>query len=156
MKRALVATAAMSALVLVAGPAAANGPPRTIEFTDTFEAFNPCTGEPHMVTGNFTLREHAFDNEAGNRHHFNIQFFIDVVTDDGFSGKAVGPDIDNGAGLFEDEEGTGMFQSIINVNLSNDAGQRIKVHGNLHFNQVDGVPIAEVDNFSERCVGKPT
>lgn len=154
MRRAFVAMAALCALVLVAGPAAANGPPTVIEFTDTFEALNPCTGDPHMVTANFTLREHAFDNEAGNRHHFNIQFFIDAVTDDGFSGRAVGPDIDNGSGLFEGEEGTGMFQSIVNVNLSNDAGQRINIHGNFHFNQVDGQPIAIVDNFSERCVGK--
>jgi hypothetical protein len=102
-----------------------------------------------------TLRIHDFDNEAGNRHHGNVQFFFDVVTDQGFSGQGVGPDIDNGNGLFGDPEMTGIFQSIFNLNLSNDAGQRFKIHGNVHFNQVDGELKAMVVNDSEKCVGKP-
>jgi hypothetical protein len=154
-RRLSVAAAALMLGVMAAGPAAANGPPVEIVFVEVFDAFNACLGGDEEVTATFTLTEHAFNNEAGNRHHANVQFRIDVETSAGFSGFGIGPDIDNGDGLFGDPEGTGMFQSIFNLNLSNDAGQRFKIHLNVHFNQVDGELKAFVDNFSEKCVGKP-
>jgi hypothetical protein len=154
-KRSLSSTIGVAVLLLVGGPAAAEGPPTMILAQDQVTGSNPCTGEGHTLTFDIVILEHLFDNEAGHRHHENSLFFIEVTTDDGFSGRSVGTFIDNGAGLFSEEEGTGVLQNTFNINLSNDAHQRIKVHGNLHFNQVDGEVIAFVDTFSLRCAGKP-
>jgi len=157
MRRLTVAVAVLMLGVLAAAPAAANGPPEEETFVDVFDAFNVCLGAEEEVTATLTLTVHAFDNEAGNRHHFNVQFRFDVETSGGFSGFATGPDIDNGDGLFGDLETTGMFQSIFNLNISNDdTHQRLKTHGIFHINQVDGEVKAFVDTFeSEKCVGKP-
>ena len=155
MKRFLPVSIGLAVLLLVGGPAAADGPPTVILAQDQIIGPNPCTGEDHTLTFDIVILEHTFDNEAGDRHHENSLFYIDVTTDDGFSGRSVGTFIDNGAGLFSEEEGTGMLQNTFNINLSNDAHQRMKVHGNLHFNQVDGEVIAFMDTFSFRCAGKP-
>jgi hypothetical protein len=155
MTRSLATMFAVCAVLVVGGPAAANGPPEVILAQDAFVDVNPCTGEPATVMLDIVILSHAFDNEAGNRHHMNSIGFVDVTTDDGFSGRQVGVDIDNGKGLSGEEEGTGMLQSVVNANLSNGEGQRILVHFTLHLNQVDGVVIAFAADFSARCAGKP-
>jgi len=147
LKRFLAATIALSALLLVGGPAAAKGPPDIVSFEDEVVAVNPCTGEVHTLFLSLSLRIHEFNNEAGDRHHFNIHESIDIETSDGFSGTLVGAVIDNGAGLFGSEETTGMFAAAENAVLSNPAtGQRIRFQFHDHLTLVDMELI--VDNFT--------
>lgn len=142
-------------LGLMAGPGSAKAPPEVITFeAEPFTDINPCTGEEHTIFSTLTLRIHEFEVETSERHHFNIQFFVDVRTSDGFSGKVVGPDIDNGSGLFGGEEGTGMFATMANGVISNpDTGQRFRVHVNGHFVQVNGVPKVDSFVFELDCLG---
>lgn len=154
MKRFLVATIVLSALLLVGGPAAAKGPPEVVSFEDQVVAVNPCTGEVHTLFLSLSLRIHEFNNEAGDRHHFNIHESIDIETSDGFSGTLVGAVIDNGARLFGSEETTGMFAAVENAVLSNPVtGQRIRFQMNVHVVLVDMELI--VDNFTliPECLG---
>lgn len=140
---------------VVATPAATGGPPEIVTFEDQFDDVNPCSGEVHTLFSTVTLRVHQFDNEAADRHHANIQFFVQISTSDGFSGTVVGPDIQNGAGLFGSEEGTGMFASMANGVLSNpQTKQRIRVHGNIHVTQVNMVAIVDNFTFVLECLGR--
>lgn len=155
MRRLMTAAVVAGFVLLMTAPAGAKGPIEVVTFPIEFTETNPCTGADHVVSGLLTLRIHEFELDDPARHHFNVQFFFDIETDDGFSGRGVGPDVDNGFGGFEDLENTGMFQSIANVNLSNDDHQRIKVHFHVHVNQIDGEPVAVVERISVRCTGKP-
>ncbi len=157
MKRAFVAAAALAVVLVAAGPAAAKGPPVVVTVPPfTFPDVNPCTGVPHDVTIALTLRIHEFELTDPERHHFNIQFYADIATSDGFSGRGTGPDIDNGAGLFGAETG-GMFTSIIAAQLRNPTtGQKFRVNGNFHFTDrdADGIPEAFVDHLVLDCLGR--
>ena len=154
MKRIVTAAVlGLTILTLVVGIAGANGPPFVITFDDAFQAINPCTGELEDVDATLTLKIHEFERQNPDRHHANVQFWFDIETSGGFSGTAVGPDIDNGAGLFADPESQGMFTSIFNGVLSNGDGQRFRLHFNFHITIVDGVPTAFVDNMAEACLG---
>ena len=63
-------------------------------------------------------------------------------------------DIDNGDGLFEGEEGTGMFAVVGNGVIANpDTGERIRVRLNFYFVQVGGVPKVESFVFVLECLG---
>ena len=59
---ALVVTMFLAATTIGTPPAAADAP-SSFDFSDTFPAVNPCTGEPHLVTINFFGRVH----EHGDR-----------------------------------------------------------------------------------------
>jgi hypothetical protein len=164
MNRKLIATLCVSAALVVAmgvAPAAANGPP-VIEVEEfEYQDVNPCTGEEHTFFVRMTVRIHEFDNEGGNRHHYNTQVTFEGTTSDGFAGTVVGPDVHNHTGpagepsIFEDEEGTGMFAGTGNGVFSNkETGQRFRYKVHAHFTLVNGV--VKVDNFSEtyECLGK--
>lgn len=154
MKRFLAAMIALSTVLLVVGPAAAKGPPEIVTFEDEVVAVNPCTGEGHTLFLSLSLRIHEFNNEAGDRHHFNIHESIDIETSDGFSGRLVGAVIDNGEGLFGSEETTGLVAAVENAVISNpETGQRIRFQMNVHVILVDREPI--VDNFTLvlECLG---
>lgn len=146
---------ALAVSLALAAPGLATAPPETVTVEDTFSAVNPCTGKRHRVTATVTLTVHAFELTDPDRHHANVQFKGTFVTSDGFAGQFTGPDIDNGAGLFEDPEGDGIFTSILNVKGTNESGQIISIHLNFHVTLVKGEVVAFVDNFSERCVGAP-
>lgn len=124
-----------------------------IAFTD----FNPCTGADDDFFGTETLTIHFFELDTDPvRHHFNIQFRFDLETAAGFSGFGVGPVVDNGTpepGAANEEF---SFTVIRNFNLSNESGQRLKVHYNFHLTIRNGVVVRSlVDNFSVKCVGTP-
>lgn len=158
MKRSLVLGIVPAAVVLMVAvsmaPATAKGPPEIVEGEFSFEDVNPCTGEEHEVTVGFTDRVHEFDNEAGNRHHANVHSVARTTTSDGFSGKVVVQFVDNGAGLFGEEEGKGMLVDRFSGVISNpDTGQRFRVHLNAHITVVDGVLIVDRDTFVAECLG---
>jgi hypothetical protein len=124
-----------------------------------FTTFNPCTGTVEDFFGTITLTVHFFQLEDPLRHHFNVLGRADLESASGFSGFAVGPDVDNGTlepGA-EDEEFS--FTSIGNFNLSNDeTGQRLMIHFNFHITirkdkKGELVVRSLVDNFSARCAG---
>ena len=142
-------------LVLTAGSASAKGKPVVITFSDVSTEFNPCTLAEEDVVTTLTLRIHEFELNDPDRHHFNVQFRLDIETSGGFSGFGVGPDIDNGAGLFGAET-RGTFTSIFNGKLRNESGQMVSLHGNFHVTEVGGELRAFVNNFRETCVGKPS
>lgn len=143
-------------LVVMGDAASAKEKPGEDVFTFSDTVFNPCTELAHDVFGTFTGRPHPFELNDPDRHHFNGVFRIELATSDGFSGFAVGGDIDNGAGLFGAEEGRGMVTSHFNAKLRNAAGQIISVHGTFHLSVVGGELVAIVDNFRETCLGKPS
>ena len=154
--RAALTAVAIMVVPVVATSAAPGGPPEIVTFQDQFDDVNPCSGEAHTLFSTVTMRIHQFDNEAADRHHANIQFFIQISTSDGFSGTIVGPDIQNGAGLFGSEGGTGMFASMGNGVLSNpETKQQIRVHGSFHVTLVNMATIVDNSTFVLECVGRP-
>ncbi len=150
MRRLLVLVVALILAVLTAAPAAADGPPTVIGpipfvFADT----NPCTGVFRQVNGTFTAAVHDFDN--GQRHHANVHVNLELESVDGFSGGGVETIVAN------DQAATGqaVIRETFNVQLTNDAGQRIKAHGVMHLTLVDFAPVAFVAIESAWCAGKP-
>lgn len=69
-------------------------------------------------------------------------------TDDGYSGKVVGPDVINIS------DGHETITIIANGTLKNDSGQKIKVHHHIHINILDGEMHVYKNEFSRTCVGK--
>jgi hypothetical protein len=105
-------------LTVLASPAFAKGPPvdETIYYTGT--RLNPCTGLDHEIDATIRLQIHEFENK--NKTHLNIQYRWDITTDDGYSGKVVGPDVINIS------DGHETITIIANGTLKNDSGQTIK------------------------------
>jgi hypothetical protein len=157
MRRTFLLTVVLSALLILAGGTVAADGALVVVDPPSFMlmGFNPCTGSPIEVTLTPTLTVHEFNVQNPGRHHFNTQFRISLVTSDGFSGTGVGPDIDNGSGLFGDPEaeGQGTFTAMFNVILENDEGQKFSVHENFHIAIVDGNLTSSVDNISFTCLG---
>lgn len=153
-----VATGSALAVGLVgAAPAVATAPPEIVVDEVVIEQVNPCTGDEHTLFIVVTDRVHAFDNEAGNRHHANLQGSFQVTTSDGFSGTVVGPAVNNGTGPFGAEEATGgsMFAELFNGVLSNpETGERFRFHQSFHVTEQNGVLI--VESFTEvlQCLGR--
>jgi len=148
------ATLAVVLLIASGIPAAAKGPIEVITFSDQFTDVNPCTGMEHDISVDATLRIHEFELMDPERHHFNIRLLLDATTSDGFVGRAVATEVDNGGGLFGGEEGTGMFKSLFNGVLRNpETGQKIRIHVNVTFVQVDSDPKVDTDNFVLTCLG---
>ncbi len=103
------------------------------------------------------MRVHFF--ELGTdpvRHHFNLHERLDLESAAGFSGSQVTEVVDNGTpeDLAPDEEFS--FAVVFNVDMSNDSGQRLKVHLNFNITIRNGVVVrAEIFKLSFNCVGKP-
>lgn len=159
MKRSLVlgiVPAAVALLVAVGViPATAKGPPEIVEGEFSFVDVNPCTDEEHVISVEFVDRVHEFNNEAGNRHHANLHSRVHVNTSDGFSGTVVGQVVDNGAGLFGEEEGQGMFVDRFSGVISNpDTGQRFRVQLRVHITVVKGALVVDRDSFVAACLGQ--
>jgi hypothetical protein len=127
-------------------------------FPITFTAFNPCTGADDFFSGTVTERFHFFETETDPpRHHFNIQVRTELATAAGFSGfdRQHFTDMGFPAPGVPDEEFSSTFT--LNVNLSNESGQRLKGHINSHITirkDVNGDLVVRsfVENISFRCV----
>lgn len=148
-------TLAAVPLLMVAAirPAGASGPPETV-VVDEFEFgedVNPCTGETHTIFVSLTDRAHAFDNEAGDRHHRNVIGVFHVRTSDGFSGDLVSPDVLNLSG----DTDTATFTMILVGIISNpDTGQRYRFRSRAHVIEVNGAPIVEDFTTTQTCLGR--
>ncbi len=124
-----------------------NSAPADFTASFSFPEFNPCTGVDHTIFIDLTVREHEFGN--GPNFHINAVVLFDVTSSDGFSGSAV-------EHFTVKDEGTLTVTDVTNVNLSNDSGQRIKIHIQFHITIINGdVVRAFVDNVGLKCVGKP-
>jgi hypothetical protein len=135
-----------------------NQAPVVSTFPITFTAFNPCTGADDFFSGTVTERFHFFETETDPvRHHFNIQVRTELETAAGFSGfdRQHFTDMGFPAPGVPDEEFSSTFT--LNVNLSNESGQRLKGHINSHITirkDVNGDLVVRslVENVSFRCV----
>ncbi len=131
--------------------------PEVSTFSVSFPSFNPCTEMVHIISADITERNHSFgfDQTDGN-HHFNVLFQFDVVTNDGFSGSGVQRGVDNGTNPAGPPTEEFSFTSIVNINLSNASGQRIKTQSVFLITIRNGQIVrAEVDKSNNTCVGKP-
>ena len=124
-----------------------NSAPVVFTFPFSFPDFNPCTGLVHTISGEITLKEHVIGN--GQNFHVNNRAQFDVTTSDGFSGSAVEHFTLNDNNAFNATD-------VLNVNLSNDSGQRIKIHLLFHVTVTasNGLTVF-INNSSSKCVGKP-
>lgn len=152
MKRKLYPLVVLMLLIsfLIPGTVIAKGPPEIVIIPEGFPVtdINPCTGLEHQIGGPLTLRIHEFEQDG--RYHANIQYFYDTVTSDGFTGKTLGPDIDNSL------DGQGRFTSMASGTLKNDNGQIMKVHMNFQVFYDDGeITKVLVDDWKVWCAGKP-
>jgi hypothetical protein len=152
MKRRLEALVVLTLVMpfLIASTVIAKGPPEIVVIPEGFPVtgINPCTGLEHEIGGPLTLRVHEFEHNG--RYHANIQYRYDTVTSDGFSGKTIGPDVDNGL------DGQGRFTSIANATLKHDNGQIMKARFHFQFFYDDGgITKLLVDEWTTWCVGKP-
>jgi hypothetical protein len=131
-----------------------NQAPVTFTFPVAFTAFNACIGGPDDFFGTATQRVHFFVIGDESQHHFNITTRFELESAAGFSGFSVQQDVDNGTEFGPDEEFS--FLSALNVNMSNESGQRLKVHIVFHITIRNGVVVRSlVDRFSIDCVGVP-
>jgi hypothetical protein len=130
-----------------------------VDEIEPFTFFNPCTGAEDVVSGSLTERFHFFETETDPpRHHFNVEVRIEIETEAGFSGFAIQHFTDMGfpAPGAPDEEFSSTFT--LNVNLSNDTGQRVKGHVIVHTTirkdkkTGDLVVRSFVENVSFTCV----
>ena len=130
-----------------------------VDEIEPFTFFNPCTGDEDVVSGSLTVREHFFETETDPpRHHINVGVQSELETEAGFSGFDIQHFTDMGfpAPGVPEEEFSSTFT--LNVNLSNDSGQRVKGHVNTHITirkdkkTGDLVVRSFVENVSFRCV----
>ena len=135
---------------LVASTAIAKGPPEVVVIPEGLPVtdINPCTGQEHEIGGPLTLRIHEFEHNG--RYHANIQYRYDTVTNDGFAGTTIGPDVENALA------GQGRFTSIANGTLKGPDGMILKARFHFQF-FYDGGEITKllVDDWTTWCVGKP-
>jgi hypothetical protein len=132
--------------------------PLVSTFPVTFTFDNPCTGDEDVVRGTVTERFHFFETETDPvRHHFNVEVRTEIETDAGFSGFDIQHFTDMGfpAPGVPEEEFSSTFT--VNVNLSNDSGQRVKGHIVFHITirkdkKGNLVVRSFVENVSFRCV----
>lgn len=144
----------VAAFLVGAGSAVASGPPETVVFPPrTFAALNPCSGAPHLVTIAQTMRLHEFEVADPARHHLNAAITGTITTSDGFTGKIAEVDIDNGAGLFDEEEGRGTFTAVVHGIARNGSGDGFSVHSVFHVTVIDGEAAVVVDRFRLECLG---
>ena len=93
----------------------------------SFPSFNPCTGLVHQLSGTIDLSHQFFFLKDGTAHHENVFVKFTIETDDGYSGFANQKvNDDGGVPGAPDEEYS--HSSVVNINLSNDEGGRIKEH----------------------------
>jgi hypothetical protein len=132
---------------------------------EPFSFDNPCIpGSPDdgddVVSGTQTVREHFFETETDPpRHHINVGVRTEIETEAGFSGFDISRFTDMGfpAPGVPEEEFSSTFN--LNVNLSNESGQRVIGHFTFHLtrmrDQTTGelVNRAVVEKVSFRCVG---
>jgi hypothetical protein len=143
-----------AALLAGGGSALANTAPETVTLDPiVFTDVNPCTGEAHIVTLTLTLRAHEFELTDPARHHGTTQLAGTIATSDGFSGRITEIEIDNGAGLFGEDEGRGMATAVTNGIARDDSGAGFSVHLLFHVTVVNGEPLVVVDRFRLECLG---
>jgi hypothetical protein len=139
-------------------PAFDQAPVVTTFEIEPFTFFNPCTGAQDVVSGTATERFHFFETETDPpRHHINVQIRSELDTEAGFSGfdRSHFTDMGFPAPGVPDEEFSSTFT--LSVNLSNDSGQRVKGHVNIHItirkDQAGELVVRSfVENISFRCV----
>ncbi len=126
---------------------------------EPFTFDNPCTGEEDVVSGTQTVREHFFETETDPpRHHINVGVRTEIETEAGFSGFDISRFTDMGfpAPGVEDEEFSSTFN--LNVNLSNESGQRVIGRVTFHITRMRDQTTGElvnralVEKVSFRCV----
>jgi hypothetical protein len=141
--------------VALAGPALASGPPQTVPLGPiVFTDVNPCTNAPQVVTLTATLRAHDFELADPARHHGNSTVAGTITTSSGYSGRITEVAVDNGAGLFDEEEDRGMLTLVSNGIARDESGDAFAVHFLLHVTLVDGEPVAVVERFRLECLGE--
>jgi hypothetical protein len=149
------ATLIVSIAVLLAGAgsALASGPPETVTLPPrVFTDVNPCTGDLHVVTLALTLRTHDFELTDPARHHGSSTLLGTIATSDGFVGRITQVAVDNGAGLFDEEEGRGILTLVTNGMARNDSGDAFSVHFLLHVTLVNGEPVVAFERFRLECL----
>ena len=120
-----------------------NQAPVVFTESDEFDTFNPCTGLLHTNFADITVRVHESDN------HVVVHNQFDIVTSDGFSGRAAEHFVENL------DNGEVTFVANVNVNLSNDSRQRLSIHIVAQFTIRNGDVRVDIFTFSSTCVGKP-
>lgn len=144
----------LGALLTGAGPALASEPPETVTLNPiVFNDINPCTNETHVVTLALTLRGHDFELTDPGRHHGTSTLAGTITTSSGFVGRITEIQVDNGAGLFGEEEGRGTLTFATNGMARNDSGDAFTVHLIFHITLVDDEAVAVVDRFRLECIG---
>jgi hypothetical protein len=76
-----------------------------------------------------------------------------ITTSDGYTGRITEVEVDNGAGLFDEEEGRGILTAVTNGMARNDSGDAFAVHLVIHVTLVDGEAVVVVDRFRLECIG---
>lgn len=134
MRRISLLGVVMALLFVTASPALADQP---IQFSDVvvFEDLNPCSGETHEITREFTVTVHEHQN--------NVVLQVDstVTMDDGFSGTG-----HETAVLTKNNE-----LATLNFVVSNpETGEKFTVKGNFKYNGAKDELV--VDRFTFNCV----
>jgi hypothetical protein len=143
---------ASTLLLALASPALATGPPVVETDSFSFTDVDPCTGETMLVTFDMTITIHEFELTDPPRHHLTAREDAVITTSSGFVGRGTRMAVDNGAGLFGEEEGQGMFTFVLNDVLRKENGQMMRVHLTTHVTVVGGEIVTLVDKFRFECV----
>jgi hypothetical protein len=135
--------------------------PLVSTFPVRFTFDNPCipgTGDDDVIFGTVTERFHFFETETDPpRHHINVEFRTEIETEAGFAGFDIGHFTDMGFPAPGDPEEEFSATFTVNVNLSNDSGQRVSGHIVFHITIMKDkkgnlVVRSFVDKVSFKCV----